>query len=642
MCGIAGWIGYLPEGKQIAERIMHLLRHRGPDRQALRQWQEATLIHTRLSIIDLSPAGQQPMPNEDGTIWVVFNGEIYNHHELREELETKGHKFRGRSDTEILPHLYEEEGDKFVIRLRGMFALAIYDCRSRTLLLVRDRFGIKPVFYAPGPQCFAFGSELNVLSQLPGVDLRPDRQAIYDFVALLYIPAPETFYTGIKAVQPAELLKVRFVNDHIVWQKSTYHRWSIAPNPSLTPKKAADCADQLITTAVQHQLESDVPLGILLSGGIDSSLVSIAAQKNISGGLKTFNVRFPDNCYDETWAALAVAKQIGSHHLIVDMDRQKGTWEYITELLGHTGQPFADTSLYAVDVISQLIRRYVTVAISGDGGDEGFGGYNLYCWLNRVGRLQMLPAAFWHGMAACLIPVAGIYKGIIHNSLLQMVQDLASNNDTAIIQTLFCWLREKEQKKLCSISDALSVRRLFESQWSYYLPSKTSRLERLFAQTTEANIRLVLPNDFLFKVDMASMRHSLEIRVPMLDEDLVEFGLTLPHRLKVKGRTTKLVLREVARRRLPAEIAKKPKWGFMVPMDLWVDANFKSRLRETILSRSSSLPEFFHPEIYKPWIEAFCQDRCYPGISRKGLYQRVIMLLSVYLALESNSGRGLK
>lgn len=635
MCGIAGWLGYLPQGDQVARRIMQLLRHRGPDAQGLCQWSGATLIHTRLSIIDLSPAGNQPMSNEDGSVWVVFNGEIYNHHKLRYELESSGHIFKGRSDAEVLPHLYEEEGEGLVVRLRGMFALAIYDIQNKTLLLARDRFGIKPLFYAPRPQYFAFASEINALRQIPQIDLQPNKQAVYDFIALSYIPAPETFYTGIKATQPGELLKVHFIDHEIVWHNLSYHHWSITPDPSLTLKKATDCADELISVAVQRQLESDVPLGTLLSGGIDSSLVSFAAQKGTGGELKTFNVKFPDKCYDETPAALEVARNIRSSHLILDMGKSRGEWEYVSRLLCYTGQPFADTSIFAVDGICRLMRRYVTVALSGDGGDEGFGGYDLYRWLMWICYLQMLPASLWHRIAFSLSPLSRI--GVVRNALLQLTRNLAYADETSIIQTLFCWLREEEQKSLCVLTDVLPVRRLFEPQWAYHLPSEASGLERLSAQATEVCIRLRLPNDFLFKVDAASMQHSLEIRVPMLDEDLVEFGLTLPHHLKVRGRSCKLVLREIAKRKLPAKIAKKPKWGFAVPVDMWVDADFKRRLRETLLGPSSRLPEFFRPEVYRPWIEAFCQGRRYLGISRAGLYQRVIMLLSVYLALENKN-----
>src|SRR5262245_32147047 len=209
MCGIAGWLGTVDDGELVAARLVQALRHRGPDSHGIRSWPEATLGHTRLSIIDLSPAGAQPMANEDGTIWTVFNGEIYNHRELRHGLEKRGHMFKGHSDTEVLPHLYEEEGSDFVSRLRGMFALAIYDTKTRTLILARDRFGIKPLFYAPGKNRFAFASEIRAVLELPDIDTQLDRQAIYDFAALSYIPAPETFHQGIRALQPGKILEAK-------------------------------------------------------------------------------------------------------------------------------------------------------------------------------------------------------------------------------------------------------------------------------------------------------------------------------------------------------------------------------------------------------------------------------------------------
>src|SRR5262245_58728937 len=212
MCGIAGWLGTLRDGQACSERMLASLRHRGPDSCGIQSWPEATLLHTRLSIIDLSQAGAQPMANEDGTVWTVFNGEIYNHRELRNRLEKHGHVFRGRSDSEVLPHLYEEEGPGFVARLRGMFAFAIYDARTRTLVLARDRFGIKPLFYSAASHLFAFASEVRALLELPGINDRPDRQAIYDFAALMCIPAPATFYVGIRALQPGEILEARVNN----------------------------------------------------------------------------------------------------------------------------------------------------------------------------------------------------------------------------------------------------------------------------------------------------------------------------------------------------------------------------------------------------------------------------------------------
>ena len=634
MCGIAGWLGEIADPEGHAMRVIKTLQHRGPDDHKHRSWADATLIHTRLSIIDLSSSGSQPIGNEDGSVWVVFNGEIYNHRELRRRLENRGHSFRGRSDAEVLPHLYEEEQWRFVTKLRGMYALAVFDARARTLVLARDRFGIKPLFYALGKNRVAFASEIRALLELPDIDTRPDHQAIYDCAALSYIPAPQTFYRGIRALQPGELLEAHSEGDGVSWKTRTYHHWAITVNNEIDLAEATDRSESLMMTAVGRQMESDVPLGALLSGGIDSSLVSAAAQAADSG-VRTFNVRFSKKEFDETWAASAVARHIGSRHQTLDMVDNQGTWELVTGLLRHAGQPFADTSLFAANAVCRLARRYVKVALSGDGGDEAFGGYNHYWRLGAIASLQAFPdwlwRAAWRGAAIAIAPLAASRMVDIQP---QRVWDMTSaDDDTSVIQNLFCGVHENEHKRLCRDLDVLPLRRLFERQWEHNLPPETSQLERLSAHATEVNVRLQLANGFLFKVDTASMREGLEVRVPMLDEDLFNFGLSLPHGLKVRGRTGKVVLREVAKRMLPPEIAQKPKHGFAVPIDTWVDEEFKLRLAHTLLDRNSRLPEFFNPEVYRPMVEAFCQGRPYPGVSRNGLYRRAFMLLSVHLAL---------
>ena len=632
MCGIAGWLGHLPNSEHYAGRLAKALHHRGPDAHGIQIWPQATLVHTRLSIIDLSTAGLQPMSNEDGTVWTVFNGEIYNHGELRRILQARGHIFKGHSDTEIIPHLYEEEGLGFVDKLRGMYAVAIYDKRKHTLVLARDRFGIKPLFYALGNEGLAFASELNALLEIPFVDRRPDRQAIYDFAALFYIPAPETFYAGIRALQPGEILQAELHHHKVCWKTRFYHRWTVSPDPGITLTQAMERTDSLIVEAVRRQLESDVPLGSLLSGGIDSSLVSAAAQKILDRKLQTFNVRFPEKDYDETWSAVAVAKHIGSHHRILDMDEVGGTWAHITGLLLHAGQPFADTSFFAMNAVCRAMRQYVTVALSGDGGDEGFGGYPLYWRIARIARLQILPSMIWRLGAFAMTPFSRF--GLAPESMPQRIRELSGADDTAVVQSLYCYLGEADHRSLCQDRNLLPIRRLFEPQWEYNLPENASRLERLSAHATEANVRLTLPGDFLFKVDMASMKESLEVRVPMLDEDLFDFGLSLPHHLKVDGQICKRVLREVAKLHLPSAIASKPKMGFAIPVDKWVDADFKKNLRETLLGSSCCLAEFFQPDVYTPIVEALCEGRPCHGISRQGLYLRAIMLLSIQLAIE--------
>jgi asparagine synthase (glutamine-hydrolysing) len=274
----------------------------------------------------------------------------------------------------------------------------------------------------------------------------------------------------------------------------------------------------------------------------------------------------------------------------------------------------------------------VTVALSGDGGDEAFGGYQLYWQIARIARMQSLPASILRSAAVVLGGAAR--WGFVPGRLPQRVGELASADDIAIIQSLLCWVRGEEQGRLClDEGKALPIRRLFEPQWKHEFAARAARLERLSAYATEANVRLVLPNDFLFKVDTASMKESLEIRVPMLDEDLFEFGLSLPHRLKVQGRTCKRVLRAVADRWLPPRVARKAKMGFGIPVDRWVDFAFKMRLKETLLGPSCRLPEYFRPETYRPMVEAFCHGKPCPGISREGLYRRAIMFLSLHLAL---------
>ena len=508
--------------------------------------------------------------------------------------------------------------------------------RTRTLVLTRDRFGIKPLFYAPGAGRLAFASEIPALREFPGVDDRPDRQAVYDFAALFYIPAPATFFVGIRALQPGELLVARMDNREVCWRTQTYHKWTIQPDPGMTLDGATDQADELLVAAVRRQIESDVPLGSLLSGGIDSSLVSAVSQAICGGGLQTFNVRFPEEAYDETWAARTVADAIGSEHRTLDIVDVKGDWDYVTALLKHAGQPYADTSLLAANAVCQLLRQHVTVGLSGDGGDEGFGGYNEFWKIARIARWQGLPMPIQRGAVRALAPLLE-RCGMVREGLGQRVGDLAGADDISVIQRLFCALSEQEHRRLCRDTNLLPVRRLFEPRWEHLLAPRASRLEHLSAQMTETYTHLVLPNDFLFKVDTASMRESLEVRVPLLDEDLFAFGLTLPHRLKAKGRMCKQVLRSIARRRLPPRIANKTKFGFGIPVDTWVDGDFRKRLREFLLGPESGLPEFFRPEMYRPIIEAFCAGHAAPGISRGGLCGRAIMLLALHLALTDRS-----
>jgi asparagine synthase (glutamine-hydrolysing) len=514
-----------------------------------------------------------------------------------------------------------------------MFSFAVFDVRQKQLLVARDRFGIKPLFYAVRPDYVAFASELNALRLVPGIDVEPDRQAVYDFAALFYVPAPNTFFRGIKALEPGQCLTVTFDGNIVLAKPSTYHQFSISPNPNLTLDVAAERAAELITSAVQGQLQSDVPLGAMLSGGIDSSLVCAAAMSETCPRLNTFNVQFPDAEYDETWAATETARCINSKHTILSLKRATGTWNSVTRMLQHLGQPFADTSVFAANAVCSLMRQHVKVALSGDGGDEAFGGYNTFWQLARIAKLQQLPTAWWHVGTNVLRPLAWI--GAIPARLLQRMVDLRGADDITVLESLHCWTTASEHRLLCRDDRMLPIRRHIERKWDHVLATDSTRLERLSALATEVRTRLTLPNDYLFKVDMASMSEGLEVRVPLLNEELFAFGMSIPHKLKVQGRTCKRVLRKVAAQTLPCSISSKPKMGFGIPMDIWLDSDFKTQAYDVLLGKNCRVAEYFNPDVYRPWLMAFSTDSKCESVSRQGLYQRIIMLLSLHCFTEA-------
>ena len=633
MCGIAGWLGGLTTDDELVSRVASALDHRGPDGAGQARLGDCTLVHTRLRILDLSDAAAQPFSDPRGLVWTVFNGEIYNHRELRADLGARGIRFRTTCDTEVIPYLYLEHGPGFVDRLRGMFALAVFDTRSRELVLARDRFGIKPLFWALNDRTISFASELGALRLLPDLDLAPDAQAIADYVALHVIPPPQTMFAGIKAIEPGHLAVARLEGGRPTADYRRYHRWTIAPDLSLTLDRAVSDAASSVDLAVRRQLESDVPLGALLSGGIDSSLIVTSAQSAMSSPVRTFTASFQDPEYDESSAAALVAAQLSTEHEVLDFHAQRSSWDEVANLLTAAGQPFADTSLLAVAALSRLVRERVTVALSGDGGDEGFGGYDNYGRINVLAPSYMLPSAARPQVfraAAALAGAANIKR--LPPQLAERLRDAgAARSPEAMLADLNSWSRPRELAALWIGPNVHSVERLFHAKWDHHLPRRASLTERVSALMTESDTRIRMASDFLPKVDIASMRASLEVRVPMLDEDLFAFGLTLPHRLKWHHGSGKRVLRAVARQRLPA-VADLPKHGFGVPVDRWVDAAFRSRVREE-LSPSSRIHDYLNPSATAPLVAAFCTETQVQGLTREGQYQRVFMLLALHLAL---------
>src|SRR5947207_134178 len=399
MCGLAGRFhaAALAPDPAWAGRADELLRHRGPDGAGRYADPQCELVHRRLALIDLSPRGAQPMTNEDGSVQVVYNGEIYNHADLRTALARRGHVFKSSSDTEVLVHLYEEEGANLVRALRGIFAFAIYDRTRRRLLLARDRYGVKPLFYAEQGGQWVFASEIKAIAALPGFRPELDRQACYDFLGLGYVPEPATGFANVAALAPGTIMLI----DGGV-RRTPFHRVRARPDVRWRLDGCVDEVSTALLGAVGSQSVADVPVAALLSGGIDSSLVVAARQRATGDATTTFNVRFPEASHDETPGAQAVAAHYGTRHVTVDLPEGALRAEAILDLLRHFDQPFADTSLIPTYWIARAVREQgIICTLSGDGGDEGFGGYPLFWRANALMRLKRLPP--WTTRAAVAV-----------------------------------------------------------------------------------------------------------------------------------------------------------------------------------------------------------------------------------------------
>src|SRR6266699_2487815 len=595
MCGVAGRFHPVALGGAPgwAPRASALLAHRGPDGEGHYIDDRCELVHRRLALIDLSPTGHQPMANEDGTVYVVFNGEIYNHRDLRSELERRGHRFRGTSDTEVLVHLYEEHGEHMADRLRGIFAFAIYDSRRRALYLARDRFGVKPLFYA--------------------------------------LHNGEWVFANVAAVPKGAALTVDAAGPR--WVR--FHEVAARPDHARRLDQAAAEVEAALLDAVGRQAIADVPVAALLSGGIDSSLVVAAHRRATGGATATFNVRFPAKSHDETAIAVAVARHCGTAHRTIDLGDWNMSSDAVLDLLRHFDQPFADLSLLPMYWISRAIRdQGIICALSGDGGDEAFGGYARFWRANRLVQLMQLPP--WLGNAVRLggRALAGWTRdwGRQVAKAVQLAQAGASDG-AFLISGLSNYLSEDDKRDLVRPI----ARNGFLPAWRHYDaydPPGVTDLEELSQRMTETLFKVSLPSDMLRKVDMMSMRASIEVRVPMLDENVVALGLTLPHRLKTDGATGKQVLRALAQRWLPPVVAAHPKHGFAIPVDVMVPDTFYEVLADLLLSRDARTGGFLAPEVVRQWLHAFrrARDGHYVGtISRGGLYQRVFIVLALEL-----------
>lgn len=641
MCGLAGRFHplRLPDAGDWHARADRLLAHRGPDGRGHFRDGHCELVHRRLAIVDRSPCGAQPMTNEDGTVHVVFNGEIYNHRALRRTLELCGHVFRSRADTEVLVHLYEEHGARVAEHLRGIFAFAIYDARRHQLLLGRDRFGVKPLFHTsagPGGQ-WAFASEMKALLALPGFAPALDRQACYDFLATGFVPEPATGFAAIAALPPGtELL----VTPEGRWLHR-YHLTAVRPRRELDLRLTADVLESRLHDAVARQSVADVPVAALLSGGIDSSLVVAAHRRATGVPTRTFNVRFPDPRHDETPLAQAVARHCGTEHHVIDAAEHSLSADAVLDLLRHFDQPFADTSFLPTYWVSAGVReRGIVCTLSGDGGDEAFGGYARFWRIHRLMQLMRVPR--WarraaHGLGQLMAGRSRDWGRQLARAA--QLAEAGTRDSAPLLAGLGSYLTPEQQATLVR-ADAREGLRPLHRLYDGYWPPAVSDLDDVSIRMTETLFRVSLPSNMLRKVDMMSMRAGIEVRVPLLDEALVTFGLSFPHALKTDGRRGKLVLRELASRRLPAEVARHPKHGFTIPLDVMVPPAFHDAAADLLCGPDARTRPFLERPVVEGWLAAFAaarQGRREGGtISRGGLYQRVFMLLSLELWLRDH------
>ncbi len=600
MCGIAGFVllnggGSDAPGFDHARRLgamIGTIRHRGPDDEGV--WSDGIcgLAHARLSIIDLSPAGHQPMGSPDGRIWVSYNGEIYNFMELRRELEGLGHVFRSRSDTEVLVHGYAAWGVDMVNRLRGMFAIALWDRDARRLLLVRDRFGKKPLHWCRVGNALVFGSEIKAILAWPGIDRSPDMTAIDDYLSLQYVPAPRTAFAAIRKLPAAHLMVVEA--GHGAAGAGEVRRYWQLPRPDAAKirRPAAQLAGELIerlTEAVRLRLISDVPLGAFLSGGVDSSAIVALMSRLGAAPVKTFSIGFPNAEFDETRYARIVAERYETDHeeLIVEPDAAA----VIPRLVWHYGEPFADPSMVPTYYVSQLARQKVTVALNGDGGDEAFLGYGRYATCRSLSRLDHLPASLRRAACGAIArlpaPVHRRY-GRRLNALAGLLDGAGTPASQRYAFTIVYFM---DYQKREGYADAMG---------GYLDGSALDQLDPYFAQAPNlvtganwADIHTYLPDDLMVKVDVASMAHALETRSPLLDHVLMEWAAALPYEVKMEGGETKAIFKKALEPYLPREVLYRKKMGFGCPVGDWLRHELREMAHDVLLSSAATARGIF-------------------------------------------------
>ena len=595
MCGIAGKFVFRRDETvppALVKGMCDSLYHRGPDEEGYHFDESVGLGHRRLSIIDLQ-SGQQPLSNEDGTVWTVFNGEIYNYVELREHLIRKGHNLRTSSDTEVIVHLYEEYKEKFVCWLRGMFGLAVWDTRRKQLILARDRLGKKPMYYAllPG-RALLFGSEIKAILQDSQISRDIDLIALDSYLSLLYVPSPMTIFKSVRKLPAGHILICTAESMSI----SQYWDVPCPPPDARSDRELLEELDSILREAVKIRLRSDVPLGAFLSGGVDSTSVVTYMSEALNRPVVTCSVGFDDPAHDELAYARRVAEWRGCEHH-EDVVHPNIT-ELIPKLARLFDEPFADSSAVPMYYVSEMARRHVTVALSGDGGDELFAGYSrhgLQCLetklrsaLGNIGTRSLARVASW------LPPVKG------RNTL----RKIGLTPDASYAAKHAGWVFDSEYKMRLYDPGLRTLLRDCDPAGNFRKLYDHCEAADPLTKALYVDLKTYLVDDILVKVDRMSMAHALEVRAPLLDQNFVEFVMRLPRSLKLKGRTTKVALKTLLDGRVPQDIVHRKKHGFTMPLGTCLRGPLDSVVRDTLLSPRFRQRGYFDANVVKAMCNA--------------------------------------
>jgi asparagine synthase (glutamine-hydrolysing) len=601
MCGIAGKLLLASDDRVQEADIQQMLdpiSYRGPDGQGIHLDGPVGLGHLRLSFIDLS-TGAQPMTNEDETVWIVFNGEIYNYRELRQRLVAKGHIFRTQSDTEVIIHLYEDLGQDCVRELRGMFGFAIWDSKRRRLFIARDRVGIKPVYYCQTGDALYFASELKAIIADPAVSREINPGAIRQFLAFYYVPGEDTLFKSIKKLLPGHTLTVENgkVTIQQFWDlKFTQDRWSQSFDDAVAELR------ELIGSTVRDHMIADVPVGILLSGGMDSSAVLSFAVQGTAKQIRTFTVGFDgDQVVDERPYARLVAKKFGTEHHDLSISAED-FWGFLPAYVSHMEEPICEPPAVALYYVSKLARKHVKALLSGEGGDEAFAGYPNYPNMMRLEQIGQTAGPFAR-MAGAGVALAGRISGdgrferygeALGQPLASQYFSRTAGPTTFFNQNARRFLTADFFKNTASASAAQFIINLTRN-----MPDESLLNQMLYVDT-----KTWLPDDLLVKADKITMANSLELRVPLLDHLVLEFAASLPAEFKVRGRETKRILKKAFAGVLPPEVIRRKKAGFPVPYEKWMNCELRERIEDILLSDRAADRGYFVPDEVRRLLQA--------------------------------------